>query len=240
MKITKAQRIVLSFLKVETWSDVKTLKMLLDHNSVQATHQLAKRMCSNGLLVSAKLQLLSGHSITLYGITETGQAYAWELSEDVTTSVVFQPSKVSPLMLQHELDMQKLHIQAEHNGWTQWQNGKHLGRRIEGAKYPDAVAVSPQGIICCMEVEREIKSTSRMRQILASHLAQRKSGQWQKIVYLCPSMDLALRLKRKCSTLEYVTWRGSRILLTPNHLEHFIFSNYAFFNSTESEKPYEC
>jgi hypothetical protein len=236
MKITKAQRVVLLFLRIETWADVKTLQLQLEHNSVQATHQLAKRMCKDGLLVSARLPLVSGHSIMLFGITELGQAFAWKLGEEVTASATFQPSKVSPLMLQHELDMQKLHIQAERNGWTQWQNGKHLGKRIHGAKYPDAVAVSPKGIICCMEVEREIKSTSRMRQILASHLAQRKEGHWHKIIYLSPSIDVARRLKRKCSTLEYLTWRGSRIPLTPNHLKHFIFSDYSFFNNCKSEE----
>lgn len=231
MRISPLSKRVLMFLRQKTFSTALNIQNLLAHQNVQATHQLLKRMCRDGLVQAADINVISGRPIKLYGITEKGIAYAWELTETVTSSMVFQPSKVSPLMLQHELDMQVLHIDAENCGWVNWQNAKHLGKRLAGAKYPDALVHSPSGEVCCIEVEREIKSTSRMRQILASHLAMRKAGHWQKIIYLCPSLDLARRLQRKFELLEYVTWRGARVRLSKPHFEPFIFADYKFFNS---------
>jgi DNA-binding PadR family transcriptional regulator len=172
MSISPLSKRVLMFLRQETFSTALNIQKLLAHQHVQATHQLLKRMCRDGLVHAADIYVLSGRPIKLYGITDKGIAYAWELTETVTSSMVFQPSKVSPL-----------------------------------------------------------KSASRMRQILASHLAMRKAGHWQKIIYLCPSLDLARRLQRKFELLEYVTWRGARISLSKPHFEPFIFADYEFFNS---------
>lgn len=59
----------------------------------------------------------------------------------------------------------------------------------------------------------------------------RKQGHWNKILYLCPTQDLAERLQRKAKSLGHLVWQGQRIKLTDAHLEHFIFTNYDYFNN---------
>lgn len=232
MKPTAVQLIVLVFLREHIASTVFVLQPLLQHNSPQATHQLLKRMTKSGLLSSADIQLAAGQKVKLYGITELGLSYAFELDEEVTSSTYFEPSKISPSTLQHELDIQVLNVAAKAAGWTKWVNGRSLGKRLRGMKIPDAIVTAPNigGSIYCCEAEREIKSSRRYRHIIASHLASRKAGHWEHIVYLCPTKDLALRLKRKIASLEYLLWNGGRVTLTDAHLKHFSFDSYDYFS----------
>jgi hypothetical protein len=229
MSLSSLEKTTLRFLREETYSSVGIIQSLLEHNNVQATHQLLKRMKAKGYLASAKIQAGIYTVPLLFGITEFGQAYAWDLDEDVGNTKTFQPSKVSAFILQHELDMQLMHIKALKLGWS-WNNAKNLGKRLANVKYPDAIATSTDGISWAVEIEREIKSTSRLRSTFASHLSMRKQGYWNKILYLCPTQDLAERLQRKAKTLGHLAWQGQRINLTNAHLEHFIFTNYDYLN----------
>lgn len=235
MKPTAVQLTVLAYLREHVASTVFVLQLLLQHNSPQATHQLLKRMTKSGLVSSADILLAAGKKVKLYGITELGLAYAFDLDEEVTSSMYFEPSKISPSTLQHELDIQILNIDAERAGWTRWLNGRSLGKRLKGMKIPDAIVTAPNKAAStfCVECEREIKSTRRYRQIIASHLAARKAGHWEHIVYLCPTTDLALRLKRKIVSLEYLLWNGHRIALTKAHMSHFTFDSYEYFSKEE-------
>lgn len=229
MKLTPLYNEVLRFLREEVFSTTTIIQTLLCHKSPQASGQLLERMCRDGFLIAANISMVKGRALRIYGITEKGQIYAWQLEEKITTQRTFQPSKISSVMLQHELDMQILHIKAEREGWTNWVNGKSLGKRLFDEKCPDAIAVSPTGVKHCIEVERTFKSAARYRQIIASHLAMRKKNAWEKIIYLCPEQDFASRLERKIRSLEYLIFHSRRIQLTPEHLRHFIFTDYNFF-----------
>jgi hypothetical protein len=231
MNLSPLHKRALTFLRVQTWSTLKVLQLQLQLNSPQSTSQLMKRMAKIGLINSAEIKLAAGHKVKIFGITEYGLAYAFDLNEEVTTTRSFEPSKVSPATLQHELDIQLLHINAEKYGWNDWQNGSSLGKRLRKMKIPDAIVHSPLSRIYCVEAERELKSTRRYREIIASHLSARKQGHWEHILYLCPDLDLAKRLQRKIASLQYLLWNGSRIALTNAHLEPFTFADYEFFNS---------
>lgn len=229
MKVPNAQLILLKYLRIHMWSTVQVLQIHLKHNSPQATYQLLKRMQTNRLITSAIIELPANNRVRLYGITEKGLDYAFDLNEKVTSTRFFEPSKVSPSTLQHEIDIQKAHTSAVSYGWRDWTNGSHLGKRCSNMKIPDATALSPAGIKVCIEIEREIKSSRRYRDIIASHLSARKQGQWSHVVYLCPSKDMAKRLERKLRSLKYLLWNGSRIALTEAHFEHFTFDSYEYF-----------
>ncbi len=229
MKLPPSQRQALRFLRVQTWSVVSVLQRQLQHNSPQATYQLMKRMMSQGLISSADIALPAQNRVRLFGITELGLAYAFDLGEEVTTTRYFEPSKVSPSTLQHELDIQLAHINALKSGWKNWENGSSLGMRLRKMKIPDAITLSPDGKKVCIEVEREIKSARRYREIIASHLASRKQNHWEHILYLCPTNDLALRLRRKVASLDYLLWNGNRVSLTEAHMSHFTFDSYGYF-----------
>lgn len=231
MKLSPILKRALKFLRVQTWTTVKVLQSHLQHQSPQATHQLLKRMIDTNLVSVHVMKLPAGQKIKLFGITELGLAYAFDLNEMVTTNRYFEPSKVYPATLQHELDIQLLYIEAQKSGWENWNNGHELGKRLNKMKIPDALVVSPNGRQFCVEVEREMKSARRYREIIASHLSSRKQGQWDHILYLCPDLDFAKRLQRKIVSLEYLLWNGSRIALSSAHLSHFTFDSYSYFSN---------
>jgi hypothetical protein len=230
MSLSSLEKTTLRFLREETYSSVGIIQSLLEHNNVQATHQLLKRMKAKGYLASAKIQAGIYTVPLLFGITEFGQAYAWDLDEEVGNTKTFQPSKVSAFILQHELDMQLMHIKALKLGWT-WNNAKHVGKRVANVKYPDAIATCPGNTRYSVEIERNIKGSASYRRSLAGQLFMRKQGHWDKILYLCPTQDFAERLLRKIKTLDHLTWEGQRIKFTEAHLEHFIFTNYNYLNN---------
>lgn len=236
MKISTVQFTVLAFLRVHVASTVHVLQLLLQHKSPQATHQLLKRMVKSGVISSAYISLAAGKKVKIYGITEIGLAYAFELTEEVNSTTYFEPSKISPSTLQHELDIQMLNISAEVAGWTDWENGKSLGKRLKGMKIPDAIisVQKSERRVFCLECERHIKSSRRYRSIIASHLASRKAGHWDHILYLCPSADMAKRLQRKIKSLNYLLWNGNRVHLTEAHLSYFTFDSYEYFNDSDS------
>lgn len=231
MTLSPLDKELLIFLREDTWASVVNVQLALKQKSIQATHQYLKRAEAKGLISSSNITASFGRPQKLVGITELGHAYAWELDECPTNSRVFNPSKISPAMFAHESDLQKLRISAIQNNWQDWRNAKHLGTRLQATKYPDAIARSPANINYCIEVEREIKSSKRLRTIFASHLSMRKKGHWEKILYLCPSSEIAKRLALKASTLSYLTWEGRRISLRNEHLIHFIFADYGYFKS---------
>lgn len=228
---------VLKFLKVETFSTPLVLQLLLEHASVQATYQLLKRMLALKLIRCAKINLLAGRPITLYGITSHGLAYAWDLHEDPVERPTFQPSKVSVSTLQHKLDLQLIHIHTSRAQWDNWIDGSQLGMRLEKRKVPDAIVVDKQNVIYAIEIEREIKSSKRYREIIVSHLVSRKSGFWDKILYLCPTQDLAQRLDRKLNSIDSINVSGRQIQLTDKHFQFFDFFGYDRFIEKITSHP---
>lgn len=231
MNLSALDKALLELLREDTWASVANIQSALKQNSIQATHQYLIRAEAKGIVASSSIVASFGRPQKIIGITELGHAYAWELDETPTNRRVFNPSKISPAMFAHEDDLQKLRISAIQNNWQNWRNAKHLGTRMGATKYPDAIACSPDNVTYCIEIEREIKSSKRLRTIFASHLAMRKKRHWENILYLCPSTDMAKRLAHKASTLSYLTWEGRRIPLRNEHLIPFTFADYDYFKS---------
>lgn len=227
MKLTQNQQLVLRFLATETFSTPAIIGQLLKYKSVQGAYQILKRMEGMRLLTKALVPLAMGRSITLYGINSNGLASSG--AENFLERPTFQKSKVSISTLQHKLDIQVIHIFALHSGWKNWQDGSELGSRLKGQKVPDAVAVDCSGSKVAFEIEREIKSLRRYRDIVLSHLRARKSGEWTKIVYLCPNLQLSNSLKRKVFSIKSVSFQNRSIELTSAHFACFEFYSYEEF-----------
>jgi DNA-binding PadR family transcriptional regulator len=226
---TLQQISILKFLRVETCSTPEVIQSLLNQKSVQASYQILNRMVALKFLTKTTIPVVSGRAVLLYGITNHGLAYAWDLDETPLHRPTFQPSKISVFTLQHRLDIQKIHVFAEQAGWTNWRDGSQLGFRQREQKVPDAVAVSTANEMVAFEIEREIKSMKRYRTIVLSHLLNRKNGHWDSIIYLCPTSDLALRLKRVFENLGAIDFNAKKITLTEAHLKPFKFMGYNDF-----------
>jgi hypothetical protein len=226
---TPQQIAILRFFRIETFTTPQVIQALLQQKTVQAAYQILNRMVCLRLLTKYTLPVLYGRGVLLYGITNFGLAYAWDLEEKPEYRPTFQPSKISVVTLQHKLDIQMVHIKCIRNGWSDWRDGSQLGFRGRDQKIPDAVAIDLERRKIAFEIEREIKSMKRYRQIVLSHLVGRKNGLWNSILYLCPSQDMALRLKRGFENLGAVNFNGKKILLTEQHLSHFQFFGYDDF-----------
>ena len=85
MNLSHLSRTILRFAREETFSTVSVLQLLCKHNSPQATRQLCRRMIRDGLLDEGSITLIVDRPLKLFGITNKGLAYAFDLDEVVTT-----------------------------------------------------------------------------------------------------------------------------------------------------------
>ncbi len=227
LNLTRNQIKVLQFLLIETYSTPSIIQDLLQQGTVQASYQLLNRMIKTKLICKAVIPVINGRGITIYGITEHGLA----LSDNshFISRPSFQKSKVSLFTIQHKLDIQYFHVLLTQNEWSSWLDGSMFGRRDKAQKIPDAVAVSPTNIKQAFEIEREIKSLKRYKEIILSHLISRKNGSWDEIIYLCPTARMASSLKQKNLSIKSVNQSGKIIVLTESHFLLFHFFGYEEF-----------
>jgi hypothetical protein len=227
---TPQQIKILKFLRVETFSTPQIIQLLMQQTTIQASYRILNRMVTQKLLTKYTLPIVCGRGVLLYGISNFGLAYAFDLDETPSYRPTFQPSKVSAVTLQHKLDIQMIHVNCIHAGWKNWRDGSQLGFRGRNQKIPDAVAIDLERRKIAVEIEREIKSAKRYRSIILSHLVSRKHGHWDSIIYLCPTSDLAIRLKRVFENLGSLNYNGKKITLTRDHLKCFKFLGYDTFS----------
>jgi len=225
-KIYSKRKKILHLLRDEGWTHVSVVQELLGYKSVQAVYQTLNKMQRDNLVKRAEIKLVYGRAVTIWGLTEMGLHYAFELDDVMEKRKVFEPSKIKPIMMQHKIDLQISRVRAEKSGWTDWIPGELLGMRIKCNKYPDAVAINTNGKKIAIELERTIKSRKRYGEILVSHLAQRKNGDWDEIYYLSPDNDLARRIRRAFSFVKQATYKGNKFLVTPEHLKPFHFFSF--------------
>ncbi|RLW64705.1 MAG: hypothetical protein B6D73_10760 [gamma proteobacterium symbiont of Stewartia floridana] len=225
-RIAEKTRIVLGFLRDETWTDISVVRELLGFSSAQAAYQTMAKLERSGVVKRAEIQVSYGRPLTIWGITEMGLHYAFELDEPLQDRKVFEPSKVKPIVMQHKIDLQVARLKAEKKGWSDWVAGELLGKRIKCSKYPDAVSLDSSGTRIAIELERTIKSRKRYAEILVSHLVQRKKGDWDKIFYLSPDMDLSARIKRAFKSIKQATYNGEKFAVTEDHLSPFHFYSF--------------
>lgn len=160
-----------------------------------------------------------GRKIMLWGITPHGLAHAWDLDEAMQERPVFELGKTNPAYVEHVASIQRLRLKAEAAGWQHWIPSRLLqGQKL--AKVPDAESLDPTGAKVALEYEREIKTVKRYQAIVGAYLVALKAGRWQRVDYVCPTRDLAARLKRVLYALTEITHKGQKASITPEHLEH--------------------
>jgi len=239
--ITKNMQKVLDFLYVETYTCVEILQMLLQQNNIQSTYVIVKRMVEYKYLTKVTTSFLFGRNINLFGITKAGLSLIEQHStEYILKRPVFQKSKISLTMLPHKIDIQRFHVLLINKDWTNWVDGSQLGRRSKDQKIPDAVAMSPNGIVYSFEIEREIKASHKYPEIIKSHLVSRKLGKWQRIIYLCPNNNMAKSLERKLRKVKSITYQGKSIQLTEKYYELFSFYGYEEFERKINGNQFLC
>lgn len=219
---------ILRFLRQEIWSSQDILAIVMGIKSRTTAHKNLVRLEKDGLLKKHTITGLGGGTVALWGITSHGQAMAFDPATETPISAYFEPGKVAEVTVKHALDLQRLRVIAESSGWHGWINGDRLPDLLKGGKRPDAVAISPDGIKTAVEIERTIKTTKRYEQVLASYLMALKVGQVHQVVWLTPTMEIALRLQAIVFSIRSVTIQKQRFPIDPDkHHARLFFKDYS-------------
>ena len=224
--------LVLRLLRDEIWTSVPVLSDYLGV-SYSSAHRITQTMAGDGLVTTQVFTVKGGRgvrNVVLLGITHHGLAHAWSLNEVVESRGSWEPSKVNALYVPHVLEVQQARIRAERCGWSGWAPGRMLANR-SWPKVPDALAVSPEGKKVAVEVERHIKSQKRYEVVIGSYITQMKQADsgLDRVDYLAPSNDMALRLARTFGLVKSLRTEGKanapgRVApLAQAHLDRFRF-----------------
>jgi hypothetical protein len=218
-RVQEKRRIVLRWLRDEIWSTPEVLGKIMGLSARQGVYQTLAKMERDGYLASSDVVIFKKSTQKIVGITAHGLACAFDADEKLEKRPTFEASKVKLSTLQHEIDIQRLRVEAESAGWKSWTPGARLGPSKVGANRPDAIVVDPQQRVVAVEVERTIKTTKRYEAILSQYLQAVAKGQYGRIVWVCPTPDLAARLRRIVLNISAVPINGKRIALEERHYE---------------------
>lgn len=229
-RFKEKRRIILEFLREETWTRADVLEELLGVTR-QAVNNSLRRMEADGLVKRIEIPVFERAPYSICGISEHGLNYAFPLGQPIEYRPTFEPSKVKRITMDHRLDLQRARIRAEKAGWTEWVAGHLIGKRLAGKKVPDAVAVDLNGRRVAIEIERTSKGPKRYGPICIAHLLSKKAGHWDRILYLCPDeykqpgsgVELAARIERAFKTVRNPKFNGQVYKLGPEHYAPFSF-----------------
>ena len=221
-----AQNVILQFLYLETWTHIDTLVDLIDKLGRDEIHDVLKELADAQLVRCSEISFLGDSVNEIWGISKHGITRVQEFFGYGESRPVFNKSFVNPTSLLHQMDIQRLRIAAERNGWKNWRKSRRGAIAKKGENHPDAIAVRPDGVKVAIEVERTIKSKGRYPDILAAHLHSRKLGYWDEIFYFCPDAKVKRRLERIFSEIQEVKYFGNSVKISDEHRAPFRFYAY--------------
>lgn len=179
---------VLRFLSQAIYSTPEILGRVMGLNTSAGWYRSLHQLEREDLIQRAKVDLDMpgrGGKYPLWGITSHGQGMAHALCGTPISSRYFRPTEVSSSTLLHFLGLQKLQIQAERAGWTEW-TYSDLGVFYGPKNRPDAVARSAKGYLIAIEYERRLKNPKRYPEIIAAHLAAIRAGKVTGAMWVSP------------------------------------------------------
>lgn len=223
--------LVLSFLREETWTSTQIISELIDV-SYSTAHQLLKKMSDLHLTKSAAMYIRSTRGVcrvVLHGVTNHGLAMSLSNSSSIEIGRAWEPSKLSPLFVPHQLELQSVRLRAERLGWQSWKPARMLaGQGLP--KLPDAEAYTPDKFPVAIELERHIKSIKRYEVVIGSYMWVIKQKKiWQRIDYLCPTADFAEKISNVFSRVDHIRVEATSVgpgrsgRLEASHLSFFRF-----------------
>lgn len=214
---------LLSFLKEETYSDFKTIKLFLNFKDYKSIYQLLAKLEAMGLVQKYVFESRVG-SLALWGITQDGIAVVIQPGDQVFPSR-FEPAKLRGWTLDHHLDNQLVHLILEQKGATGWINGDRntFLNQFQVKHRPDGLITLPNGKRIAVETERSLKTKARYQQIIQSHLAARTSELWFNVFYVLPDEQKKRALMLLFDNIKYVLVNGQPVTLEAKHRRVFRF-----------------
>ena len=214
-------RVLLNFLKEETYSDFQTLMMLFGFKSHKSLYSLLAKVGDMGLIQKHSMNLRTC-KITLWGITNDGLAL--DLTpDDVVFPPRFEPSKLTGWTLEHHLDNQLVRLTLEKRGAINWINGDRSTflSQYNVKHRPDGLITLPGGNVIAIETERRLKTKARYQSIMASHLIARTERHWIYVFYVVPDEQKKRALRVLFDSISHVIVKGQHITLEEKHRNVF-------------------
>lgn len=177
--------------------------------------QTLQGMVRDGLL-KTESHLIVGRKTSLYGITPHGLL----LTDLPLDRPIFELGRTSATAVRHHIDGQRVRLALERQGWSAWQAGKLLYNQGMLA-VPDAIVTDPQGRPVAVEIERNIKTLKRYKQLFSAHIRQISGKRYHRVLYVTPD-GLAPRLQRLFDTIAEVDTPEGKLSLTEAHRARFV------------------
>lgn len=222
-RIERKNQVIVGWLQQVGFSTADVLAELLDVHK-NGVYRTLNRLQQTAILTSEKIVMpLSPRPLQLWGLTPTG---ALSVASGSGEFEYFEQGRVSPISIQHSVDIQRVQIRGMRAGWSAWKAERQLNR--EGAKtgwrkVPDAIATDPDGRSVAFEIERTAKTLKRYRDIVRDYLLMMKNGKISRVLYICAGNVKADALRAFFKKIEYVTLDGRQVELKPEHLSRFQF-----------------
>jgi DNA-binding transcriptional ArsR family regulator len=226
-RIQAKRRAALRWLRDEIWSTPEILGKVMGLSARQGVYQTLAKLERDGFVTSSDIPIFKKSTQRIVGITSHGIAHAFDTDEPLQKRPTFEPSKVKLTTLQHEVDIQKLRLEAEKAGWKGWTPGARLGTSKGGANRPDATVLDNDQKVVAVEVERTIKTFKRYEVILSQYLQSIAKGEYGRVIWVCPTEDLTARLRRIVLSIKAVPIHGKKIALEPRHYQLLTFLPYS-------------
>ena len=217
---------LLYFLYEETWTHIDIIFQLLNDVSSEQIEEILKEQFESKLIRNYQFSVGFSSTEQIWGISKRGVSLVQETDGNPESRAVFYKSSVNRTSMNHQLDIQRLRLIAERNGWRDWKKSGRNSVKEKGEVYPDAVVVRPDHSRIAIEVERTIKGYDRYPGILVAHLNARKNRKWDEIYYFSPDAQMSRQLERIFSEIGEVNHLGEVLKINDAHRAPFRFLTY--------------
>ncbi|RJL45398.1 MobC family replication-relaxation protein [Pectobacterium carotovorum] len=219
-------RVLLNFLKEETYSDFKTLMLLFDYKNHKPLYLLLAKAIDMGF-IQKQTFCTRMEKISLWGITNDGLA-AVVTPDDDGFPARFEPAKITGWTLEHHLDNQLARLILEKKGAYGWVSGacSTYRSRYQVKHRPDGVLTLPNGTFIAIETERRLKTKARYQSIITHHLLARTQKLWMYVFYIVPDPQKKLALELLLNSVKHAIVNHQRIRLEAKH--RHVFRVYTF------------
>jgi hypothetical protein len=214
-------RILLNFLKEETYSDFQTLMLLFKFKNHKSLYTLLEKVTKMGLIQKHTHESRAA-KIALWGITNDGLAVVLTPDDTVFPSR-FEPSRISGWSLDHHLDNQLARLTLEQKGATNWINADRSTflSQYKVKHRPDALITLTDGRVIAIETERRLKTKARYQSIMASHLMARTNKSWLYVFYIVPDEQKKRALQIIFDSITHVIVQNQHVHLEEKHRNVF-------------------
>ncbi|MDE8754604.1 MobC family replication-relaxation protein [Pectobacterium polaris] len=226
MRSYEKMRLLLTFLKEETYSDFKTLMLLFDYKNHKPLYLLLAKAIGMGF-IQKQTFCTRMEKISLWGITNDGLA-AVVTPDDDGFPARFEPAKITGWTLEHHLDNQLARLILEKKGAYGWVSGacSTYRSRYQVKHRPDGVITLPNGTVIAIETERRLKTKARYQSIITNHLLARTQKHWMYVFYIVPNPQKKLAIELLFNSIKHVTVNHQHIPLEAKHRN--VFRVYTF------------